>query len=68
MNDPVEMPDHYRHLPVERIDVAEKFDYCLGNVLKYVWRHQYKGKPLEDLRKARYYLDRAIKNMEKASE
>lgn len=31
-----------------------------GNVIKYVSRHKYKGKPLEDLKKARFYLDRLI--------
>jgi hypothetical protein len=34
--------------------------YLKGNVEKYVWRMSYKGKPVEDLRKARFYLDRLI--------
>ena len=63
--DPVEMPSHYRHLPVECIDVAEHFGYRLGNVIKYVWRADHKGKPLEDLRKARFYLDREIAKRER---
>ena len=40
-SDPVALPPHYRHLPVECIEVAEHFGYCLGNVIKYVWRHQH---------------------------
>ena len=34
--------------------------YLKGNVEKYVWRMSYKGRPVEDLRKARFYLDRLI--------
>ena len=63
-DDPVHKPSHYNQLPVECIDVAEHFGYLLGNAIKYIWRHQYKGKPLEDLRKARFYLDRAITKLE----
>lgn len=63
-SDVVNAPSHYTQLPVECVDVAEHFGYLLGNVIKYVWRHQHKGKPLEDLRKARYYLERAISKLE----
>jgi hypothetical protein len=49
---------------VECIDVIEalQLDYNLGNVLKYLWRHGKKpgADPVEDLEKARAYLDRAI--------
>jgi hypothetical protein len=38
--------------------------YLKGNVLKYVWRYRYKGKPVEDLKKARWYLDRLIDSYE----
>ena len=31
-----------------------------GNVLKYIWRYSYKKKPLEDLNKAKWYLDKLI--------
>lgn len=60
----VEHPKHYTWLPVEAIEITERFDFLVGNALKYLIRHQHKGKPLEDLRKARFYIDRAIKNME----
>jgi hypothetical protein len=61
--DPVNNPSHYRWLPgdVEVIDITEHMGFCLGNVIKYVLRADHKGKPVEDLRKARYYLDRELK-------
>jgi hypothetical protein len=62
MNDPVEHPQHYTQHPsgIEAIDVTEHFNFNLGNCIKYVWRADLKGKPIEDLRKARFYLDREI--------
>ena len=61
-HDPVARPAHYTSHPsgVECIQVAEHLSFCLGNVLKYVWRADHKGNALEDLRKARWYLDREI--------
>ncbi|ODA67644.1 hypothetical protein A7A08_01679 [Methyloligella halotolerans] len=52
-------PPHYTAHPsgVECITVAEHFNFNLGNVLKYVWRAGLKGDHLEDLEKARQYLD-----------
>ena len=35
--------------------------YCKGNVIKYLWRYENKDKPLEDLKKARWYIDAMIK-------
>jgi len=61
-DDPVN-PRHYDHLPVQAIDITENFSFCLGNVIKYVWRHQYKN-GLEDLKKAQWYLSREIKRLE----
>jgi hypothetical protein len=61
MSDPVHSPDHYTWLGgIEVIDITEHLDFCLGNVIKYVLRADHKGKPLEDLRKAAWYLDREI--------
>jgi hypothetical protein len=65
MSDRVDKPAHYRHLPVECIDIAENFNYNLGNALKYIWRCDYKGEAITDLKKARWYLDREIKRREK---
>lgn len=66
--DPVSSPEHYRWLPVETIEITEHFSFTLGNVLKYVMRADHKGKPLEDLKKARWYLDREIARRESSDD
>lgn len=65
--DLVSAPPHYNNGDIECIDAikasmsVEAFKgYCKGNCQKYIWRMSYKGKPVEDLRKARWYLDRLI--------
>ena len=65
--DAVNSPSHYKTGDIECIDAikasmsSEQFIGQLkGNIEKYVWRMSYKGKPVEDLRKARWYLDRLI--------
>ena len=62
MNDPVNHPVHYTSHPsgVEAIDITEFMSFCLGNVIKYVMRADYKTDRLEDLQKARWYLEREI--------
>ena len=40
-------------------------NFCVGNAIKYVWRYRLKGRPLEDLQKAEWYLRKAIDNGEK---
>ena len=64
--DPVEYPDHYRGHPsgVECIQITEHMNFCLGNAMKYIWRAGQKGDLLEDLKKARWYLDREIARLE----
>ena len=54
-------PEHYNK-GIEVIDFIESWglDFNEGNVVKYVTRHKLKGKPLEDLKKARFYIDRLI--------
>ena len=67
MNDDVNNPAHYNQNGIEVIDVIETYakdDFRLANVLKYVCRCEYKGKKLEDLKKARWYLNRVIEEME----
>ena len=50
---------------IEAALTPEEFrGYCKGNSLKYTWRERYKGKSVEDLRKARWYLDRLIDVLE----
>jgi hypothetical protein len=60
--DPVNNPTHYKVGGIETIDFieAKKLCYHLGNVVKYVTRAEHKGSRLEDLQKARWYLDREI--------
>ena len=71
MTDFVNHPPHYTAGGVECIDAIkatmtpEAFaGYCKGNVMKYLWRYEKKEKPLEDLLKAQWYLERLIKNQE----
>lgn len=60
-------PAHYTDSTksCECIEVAQYHSFCVGNAIKYVWRHRLKGRPLEDLQKAEWYLQRAIGNGEK---
>lgn len=62
--DAINHPDHYKWLPVEAIEITEHFNFCMGNALKYIIRADHKGKPIEDLRKAVFYLNREIANRE----
>lgn len=60
--DPVEHPPHYTSHPsgVECIQVTEHMSFNLGNAVKYVWRADLKGDAIEDLRKARWYIEREL--------
>ena len=62
MNDPVNHPKHYTAHPsgVECIEVTEHMNFCVGNAIKELWRAGLKGEQVEDLRKARWYIDREI--------
>ena len=53
---------HCKHA-IELIDVIRDLDFCTGNVVKYVVRAPYKGRQLEDLMKARTYLDWLIRKI-----
>jgi len=59
----VDHPDHYNQGEMEVIDAIEGLDLCFcgGNILKYVARHKYKN-GLNDLEKAKWYLERMIEN------
>jgi len=61
-HDPVNHPSHYTSHPsgVECIDITEHFNFNLGNAIKYVWRAGLKGKTIEDLEKAIWYIQREI--------
>jgi hypothetical protein len=60
-------PSHYNAGNIEVIDAIEDWglDFNAGNVVKYVARHQHKANAIEDLKKARWYLDRIIERLEK---
>jgi Protein of unknwon function (DUF3310) len=63
----IHRPAHYRSHPsgIECIEIVEHMSFNLGNVVKYVWRADEKGRALEDLRKALWYLNREIEKREK---
>jgi hypothetical protein len=64
--DPVNAPEHYRVGEVEAIDYIQQQlgtgvkDYLLGNLHKYLHRHRFKGERVQDLEKAKWYLERLI--------
>ena len=71
MTDVVNHPPHYGEGKIECIeylkdnmDVMMFMGYLEGNVKKYLHRYRYKNKPLEDLKKAQWYLNRLIEEME----
>lgn len=72
--DTINSPSHYTNGKVECIDAIEAATtglegieaVCTGNVLKYIWRWKLKN-GIEDLKKARWYLDRLIAKLENNS-
>jgi hypothetical protein len=70
--DMVAHPPHYNHGGIECIDAIRESlglegfsSYCRGAVVKYLWRCDYKGRKVEDLKKAAWYLNRLIEELEK---
>lgn len=61
-DDPVDHPPHYTGHPsgVECIQITEHMGFCLGNAVKYIWRADHKDAPIQDLRKAVWYIEREI--------
>lgn len=59
-------PSHYNQGKFEVIEVIHdwKLNFNRGNAVKYIARAPYKRSELEDLKKARYYLDHEIKKLE----
>jgi hypothetical protein len=64
--DPVNHPTHYTEHPsgIECIQITEHMNFCMGNALKYIWRHSLKN-GLEDLKKAQWYIAREIARLER---
>tara|TARA_R110000823_G_scaffold192419_1_gene324006 strand:+ start:276 stop:572 length:297 start_codon:yes stop_codon:yes gene_type:complete len=69
--DPVDKPAHYNLGDgVECIDYIKQvlgldgfISYCHGNMLKYQHRHRYKNNPVEDMKKAQWYLNKMLEAM-----
>jgi hypothetical protein len=72
--DAVHKPAHYNVGSIEAIDYIKQQtgdgfrDYLYGNAMKYMHRHRYKGKPVECLKKAQWYLARLIEEEIKINE
>ena len=73
LDDLVNHPKHYTQNGIVCIDgiassmpVDQFYGYLKGNIIKYLWRYdqKLKGNPVQDLNKARWYLDRLIKVFE----
>ena len=65
VEDVVNNPDHYNTGNIECIEAIEESmssvafkGYLKGNCMKYLWRYDYKGKQVEDLQKAGWYLQK----------
>lgn len=71
--DPVNNPPHYNNSPaacscgrrVECIDVTRHYSFNVGNAIKYLWRCDLKGNAIEDLKKAKWYIEDEIAKREK---
>jgi hypothetical protein len=73
MHDAVNHPSHYVsgnaicmqcNAPIECIDITRHMNFNLGNAIKYIWRADYKGNKLEDLKKAVWYINDEIKKIQ----
>ena len=66
MGDQVNHPVHYTSHPsgIETIQITEHMNFCLGNAIKYIMRSELKGKQIEDLKKAIWYINREIERLE----
>lgn len=61
-HDPINHPKHYTAHPsgIECIQITEHMGFNLGNAIKYIWRADLKNDAIEDLKKARWYIEREI--------
>ena len=61
----VEHPPHYNQFDIECIDVIDEWElnFCLASALKYIWRVNAKGNPIQDLRKAITYLEMELEKL-----
>ncbi len=65
-NDPVNHPSHYTQGKIEVLDfiLDQQCGYLDGQVIKYISRYRHKANPIEDLKKARFYLAQLIQQLE----
>lgn len=73
-NDNVNSPKHYTAHPsgIEAIQICEHYNFCIGNAIKYLWRSglkvsdnlSNKESEIQDLKKAAWYINRQIQNLE----
>lgn len=61
-------PSHYKNHPsgVECIEVTEHFNFNKGNAMKYIWRAGEKDDEIQDLEKAKWYIEREIEKIKKS--
>lgn len=54
--------NHYKGFPIDPVKIAmiDNLDFCQGNAIKYIMRYDKKGSPLQDLEKAKHYIDLLI--------
>jgi len=66
----IEHPNHYNNGNIEVIDAIQdwKLNFNLGNAIKYIARCEHKDNKIEDLKKAIYYIEYEIKQMEAKDE
>lgn len=59
-------PSHYRRHPsgIECIEITRHLNFNVGNAIKYLWRHMDKGDPVENLKKAQWYIDDEIRRLQ----
>lgn len=59
-------PSHYRSHPsgIECIEITRHLNFNVGNAIKYLWRHMDKGDPIENLKKAQWYIDDEIRRLQ----
>lgn len=71
-SDPVNSPSHYASGDIECIDAIKAsmtreafLGYLKGNIQKYMWRYEKKVNPLEDIKKARWYMNKLVDELDK---
>lgn len=65
-NDPIDRPSHYTRGKIEPYDFvdSQNLNFAEACIVKYITRYKFKGKPLKDLKKARWYLNKLIEKYE----